>query len=180
MAATNATQTGAVATSRDESTQPGKPKITTFLWFDNNAEEAANFYVSIFKNSKVLNAVRYGDSGPGPKGTVMTIAFQLDGQEFTALNGGPRFKFTEAISLVVHCKTQEEVDHFWEKLSEGGEKVQCGWLKDKFGLSWQIVPDVLIELFQDGDSLKSQRVMKAMLQMKKLDIEGLKQAAEGQ
>ena len=155
-------------------------KITTCLWFDNNAEEAANFYVSIFKNSRVLNSMRYGDVGPGPKGTVMTIAFQLDGQEFTALNGGPHFKFTEAVSLVVHCETQEEVDYFWERLSEGGQKVECGWLKDKFGLSWQIVPDVLLELLQDSDSQRSQRVMKAMLQMKKLDIEQLKQAAEGQ
>ena len=180
MAATNATQTGAaVATSRDERTQPRTQKITTFLWFDNNAEEAVNFYVSIFKNSKVLSTMRYGDAGPGPKGTVMTIAFQLDGQEFTALNGGPQFKFTEAVSLVVHCQTQEEVDHFWERLSEGGEKVECGWLKDKFGLSWQIVPDVLLELLQDSDSQKSQRVMKAMMQMKKLDIKGLKQAAAG-
>jgi predicted 3-demethylubiquinone-9 3-methyltransferase (glyoxalase superfamily) len=178
MAATNATQTGP-ATSRDKRTQPHAQKITTFLWFDNNAEEAVNFYVSIFKNSKVLNTTRYGDVGPGPKGTVMTIAFELDGQEFTALNGGPQFKFTEAVSLVVHCQTQEEVDHFWERLSEGGEKVECGWLKDKFGLSWQITPDVLLELIQDSDEQKSQRVMKAMMQMKKLDIERLKQAAEG-
>ena len=178
MAATNATQTG-TATSRDKRTQPHAQKITTFLWFDNNAEEAVNFYVSIFKNSKVLNTTRYGDVGPGPKGTVMTIAFELDGQEFTALNGGPQFKFTEAVSLVVHCQTQEEVDHFWERLSEGGEKVECGWLKDKFGLSWQITPDVLLELIQDSDEQKSQRVMKAMMQMKKLDIERLKQAAEG-
>jgi predicted 3-demethylubiquinone-9 3-methyltransferase (glyoxalase superfamily) len=179
MAATNATQTGA-ATSRSERTQPRTQKITTFLWFDNNAEEAVNFYVSIFKNSKVLNSVRYGDAGPGAKGTIMTVEFQLDGQEFTALNGGPQFKFTEAVSLVVHCQTQEEVDYFWEKLSAGGEKVECGWLKDKFGLSWQIVPDVLLELLQDSDSQKSQRVMKAMLQMKKLDIEGLKRAAAEQ
>jgi predicted 3-demethylubiquinone-9 3-methyltransferase (glyoxalase superfamily) len=176
--ATNASQAGA-ATARNERTQARTQKITTFLWFDDNAEEAANFYVSIFKNSKVLSTVRYGDMGPGPKGTVMTIAFQLDGQEFAALNGGPQFKFTEAISLVVHCQTQQEVDYFWEKLSEGGQKVECGWLKDKFGLAWQIVPDVLIELLQDSDSQKSQRVMKAMMQMKKLDIEGLKQAAEG-
>jgi predicted 3-demethylubiquinone-9 3-methyltransferase (glyoxalase superfamily) len=178
MAATNPIQT--VGTLRSERTQPRTQKITTFLWFDNNAEEAVNFYVSIFKNSKVLNAVRYGEAGPGPKGTVMTIAFQLDGVEYTALNGGPRFKFTEATSLVVHCQTQEEVDHFWERLSEGGEKVQCGWLKDKFGLSWQIVPDVLLELIQDSDQEKSQRVLKAMMQMKKLDIEGLKRAAKGQ
>ena len=180
MPATNATQAGAVATSRDERTQPRKQKISTFLWFDNNAEEAVNFYVSIFKNSKVLGSVRNGDAGPGPKGSLLTIAFQLDGQEFAALNGGPQFKFTEAVSQVVHCQTQEEVDHYWEKLSEGGEKVECGWLKDKFGLSWQIVPDVLLELLEDSDSQKSQRVMRAMMQMKKLDIEGLKQAAEGQ
>jgi predicted 3-demethylubiquinone-9 3-methyltransferase (glyoxalase superfamily) len=175
MAATNAN----LASSKNERAQPRPQKITTFLWFDNNAEEAANFYVSIFKNSKVLNTVRYGDVGPGPKGTIMTIAFQLDGQEFTALNGGPQFKFTEAISLVVHCQTQQEVDYFWDKLSEGGEKVECGWVKDKYGLSWQIVPDLLLELLQDSDTQKSQRVMKAMMQMKKLDIEGLRKAAEG-
>jgi predicted 3-demethylubiquinone-9 3-methyltransferase (glyoxalase superfamily) len=179
MVATNATQAGAISTAGNERTEPRPQKITTFLWFDNNAEEAANFYVSIFQNSKIVSSARYTDAGPGPKGSVMTIAFQLDGRDFTALNGGPQFKFTEAISLVVHCKTQEEVDHFWEKLSEGGEKVQCGWLKDKFGLSWQVVPDALLELLQDGDSQKLQRVMKAMMQMKKLDIEGLKQAAEG-
>jgi predicted 3-demethylubiquinone-9 3-methyltransferase (glyoxalase superfamily) len=178
MTARNATGTGAER-SRDERTQPRTQKITTFLWFDNNAEEAVNFYVSTFKKSKVLNSIRYGDAGPGPKGTIMTIAFQLDGQEFTALNGGPQFKFNEAVSLVVHCETQEEVDYFWERLSEGGQKVECGWLKDKFGLSWQIVPDVLLELLQDSDSQKAERVMKAMLQMKKLDIEGLKQAAKG-
>jgi predicted 3-demethylubiquinone-9 3-methyltransferase (glyoxalase superfamily) len=179
MATTNATQTGAAATSRDKRTQPHPQKISTFLWFDNNAEEAVKFYVSIFKNSKVLNTTRYGDVGPGPKGTVMTIAFELDGEEFMALNGGPQFKFTEAVSLVVHCQTQEEVDYFWERLSEGGEKVECGWLKDKFGLSWQIVPDVFLELIQDSDTQKSQRVMKAMMQMKKLDIEKVKQAAAG-
>jgi predicted 3-demethylubiquinone-9 3-methyltransferase (glyoxalase superfamily) len=177
MSATKATQTGAAA-KRDERTESRTQKITTFLWFNNNAEEAVNFYVSIFKNSKILNTARYGDIGPGPKGTVMTIAFELDGQEFTALNGGPQFKFTEAISLVVHCQTQEEVDYFWERLSEGGEKVECGWLKDKFGLSWQIVPDVLLELLHDRDEQKSQRVMKAMMQMKKLDIQQLEQAAE--
>ena len=178
MAGTNPTQ--AAAPSRTDRTQPRTQKITTFLWFDNNAEEAANFYVSIFKNSKILNTARYGEVGPGPKGSVMTIEFQLDGQEYTALNGGPHFKFTEAISLVIHCQTQEEVDYFWEKLSEGGQKVECGWLKDKFGLSWQVVPDILLELIQDADSQKSQRVMKAMMKMKKLDIKGLKEAAEGQ
>lgn len=179
MASTNAAQ-GGVATSSDERTQPRTQKITTFLWFDNNAEEAVNFYVSIFKNSKILNTTLNGEAGPGPKGTVLTMAFQLDGQEFAALNGGPNIKFTEAVSLVVHCDTQEDVDYFWEKLSEGGEKVECGWLKDKFGLSWQITPDILLELLRDSDQEKSQRVMKAMMQMKKLDIEGLRQAAAGQ
>lgn len=175
----NAPRSGAAATSRDAQAQPRSQKITTFLWFDNNAEEAAKFYVSVFKNSKILNTTRYGEAGPGPKGTVMTIDFELDGQRFTGLNGGPQFKFTEAISLVVHCKTQEEVDYFWEKLSEGGEKVECGWLKDKFGLFWQVTPDILLELLQDSDTQKSQRVMKAMMQMKKIDIEGLKRAAQG-
>lgn len=174
---TATTETGAAAT-RSERTQPRTQKITTFLWFDNNAEEAVNFYTSIFKNSRILNSARYGDAGPGPKGTIMTISFQLDGQEFTALNGGPQFKFTEAVSQVVHCDTQQEIDYFWEKLSEGGEKVECGWLRDKFGLSWQVVPDVLLELIGDSDQEKSQRVMKAMMKMKKLDIKGLQQAAE--
>src|SRR5213593_147569 len=146
-------------------------KITPFLWYDNQAEEAANFYVSIFKNSKVGNTVRYGDAGPGPKGTVMIVTFQLAGQEFTALNGGPRFKFTEAISFVVNCETQEEIDHFWEKLTaDGGQESMCGWLKDKFGLSSQIVPTDLPKLMQSGDAKKSERVMQAILQMKKLDI----------
>jgi len=151
-------------------------KITPFLWFDGKAEEAMRFYVSIFKNSKVGAITRYGDAGPGPKGTVMVVTFQLDGQEFIALNGGPPFTFSPAISFVVNCETQEEVDAFWEKLSEGGEKLQCGWLRDKYGLSWQIVPTVLGEMMQDKDAEKSQRVMKAMLQMNKLDIERLKQA----
>lgn len=175
----NAPQSGAAATSRDAQAQPRTQKITTFLWFDNNAEEAAKFYVSVFKNSKILNTTRYGDVGPGPKGTVMTVDFELDGERFTGLNGGPQFKFTEAISLVVHCKTQEEVDYFWEKLSEGGQKVECGWLKDKFGLFWQVTPDILLDLLQDSDSQKSQRVMKAMMQMKKIDIAKLKEAAQG-
>ncbi len=153
-------------------------KITPFLWFDDKAEEAAKFYVSIFPNSKVLDVTRYGDAGPGPKGTVMTARFELNGQEFTALNGGPLFKFTEAVSFVVNCETQKEVDYFWEKLSEGGEKSRCGWLKDKYGLSWQIVPTVLFEMMQDEDAEKSQRVTKALLQMDKIDIEGLKQAYE--
>ena len=155
-------------------------KITPFLWYDNQAEEAANFYVSIFKNSKVGSVVRYGDAGPGPKGTVMIVSFQLAGQEFTALNGGPRFKFTEAISFVVNCETQEEIDHFWEKLTaDGGQESMCGWLKDKFGLSWQIVPTDLPQLMQSGDAKKSERVMQAILQMKKLDIAKLKEAYEG-
>ncbi len=155
-------------------------KITPFLWFDNQAEEAAHFYTSVVRNSKVVSVIRYGEAGPGPKGSVMTVKFQLDGQEFVALNGGPQFKFSEAISFIVNCETQEEVDEFWEKLSEGGEKVQCGWLKDKYGLSWQVVPAVLVEMLQDKDPEKSKRVMEAMLQMKKIDIKGLKQAYEHQ
>jgi predicted 3-demethylubiquinone-9 3-methyltransferase (glyoxalase superfamily) len=155
---------------------PGQQKITTFFWFDANAEEAANHYVSIFKNSKILGVARYGEAGPGPKGSVMTVAFQLDGQEFVALNGGPLFKFTEAISLVVNCETQREVDELWSKLSAGGQEGQCGWLKDKFGLSWQIVPSVMGKMMQDKDPKKSKRVMEAMLQMKKLDIARLEQA----
>jgi predicted 3-demethylubiquinone-9 3-methyltransferase (glyoxalase superfamily) len=153
-------------------------KITPFLWFDNNAEEAVNFYVSMFKDSKILSVARYGDAGPGPKGTLMTANFLLNGQEFVALNGGPHFKFTEAISFVVNCETQAEVDDFWEKLSAGGSEGQCGWLKDKYGLSWQIVPTGLPELLQNKDAGKAQRVMQAMLQMKKIDINTLKQAAE--
>jgi predicted 3-demethylubiquinone-9 3-methyltransferase (glyoxalase superfamily) len=155
-------------------------KITPFLWFDGKAEKAMHFYVSIFKNSKAGSIVRYGDAGPGPKGRVMVATFQLDGQEFIALNGGPQFTFSPAISFVVNCETQEEVDAFWEKLSEGGEKLQCGWLKDKYGLSWQIVPTVLGEMMQDKDAERSQRVMKAMLQMNKIDIGRLKQAYERQ
>ena len=153
-------------------------KITPFLWFEGRAEEAMKFYVAIFKNSKKGKVVRYGDAGPGPKGTVMTAVFQLDGQEFIALNGGPLFKFSEAISFLVNCRTQEEVDELWEKLSKGGEKGQCGWLKDKYGLSWQIVPTVLGEMLQDKDAEKSERVMKALLQMNKLDIKTLMQAYE--
>jgi len=154
----------------------GKQKIATFLWFDANAEEAAKHYVSIFKNSKILSVTRYGDAGPGPKGSVMTVNFQLEGQEFIALNGGPHFKFTEAISLLVNCDTQREVDELWSKLSAGGEESQCGWLKDKYGLSWQIIPTALFELMQDRDPGKSKRVMEAMLQMKKIDIGLLKKA----
>jgi len=155
-------------------------KITPFLWFDNQAEEAVKFYTSIFKNSKIGKIARYGDEGERiagrPKGSVMTVEFQLEGQEFVALNGGPVFKFTEAVSLVVNCKTQAEVDKFWKKLSAGGKEVQCGWLKDKYGLSWQIVPKVLGELMSDKNAAKSQRVMKAMLKMVKLDIKKLKKA----
>jgi len=153
-------------------------KITPFLWFDNNAEEAMKFYTSIFKNSKIVNVSRYGEAGPGPKGTVMVGTFQIEGQEFMALNGGPQFKFTEAISFTVNCETQQEVDDYWEKLSKGGAKSRCGWLKDKFGLSWQIVPTILGKLMQDKDPKKSKKVMEAMLKMDKLDIKTLKQAAE--
>ena len=157
-------------------------KITPFLWFDDKAEEAAKFYCSIFENSKVGDITRYDEEAAKvsgrAKGSVMTAAFQLEGQEFVALNGGPFFKFSEAISFVVNCETQKEVDYFWDKLSAGGEESRCGWLKDKFGLSWQVVPTVLTELLQDKDAAKSQRVMKAMLQMDKIDIAALKQAAD--
>jgi len=154
-------------------------KITPFLWFDDKAEEAMHFYVSIFKNSKIGNITRYGDAGPGPKGTVMSATFILDGQEFFALNGGPYFKFTEAISFFVNCNTQEEVDELWEKLSEGGKKSQCGWLKDKYNLSWQIIPTALSEMLRDKDPEKSKRVMQAMLKMSKIDIKALKEARDG-
>jgi predicted 3-demethylubiquinone-9 3-methyltransferase (glyoxalase superfamily) len=153
-------------------------KVVPFLWFDSQAEEAANFYVSIFKNSKIGSIARYGDAGPGPKGAVMIVSFNLDGQELTALNGGPQFKFTEAISFVVNCETQNEVDELWDRLSEGGEKSRCGWLKDKYGLSWQIVPTTLVKFMQDKDPRKSKRVMEAMLKMTKLDIKALQQAYE--
>jgi predicted 3-demethylubiquinone-9 3-methyltransferase (glyoxalase superfamily) len=154
------------------------PKITPFLWFNDQAEEAMNFYTAIFKNSKITSVSRYGEGGPGPQGSVMTATFELDGQEFMALNGGPLFTFTEAISFFVNCETQAEVDELWEKLTEGGEESQCGWLKDKFGLSWQIVPSVLGELLNDPDAEKAGRVMNAMLQMKKIDIAGLRAAYE--
>jgi predicted 3-demethylubiquinone-9 3-methyltransferase (glyoxalase superfamily) len=153
-------------------------KITPFLWFDNQAEEAANLYVSIFENSGVTGVNRYGEAGPGPQGTAMTVSFELEGQEFTALNGGPEYKFTEAISFFVNCESQAEVDELWEKLSEGGEQGPCGWLKDKYGVSWQIVPTVLGEMLSDPDPEKAQRVMQAMLQMKKIDIKGLEEAYE--
>jgi predicted 3-demethylubiquinone-9 3-methyltransferase (glyoxalase superfamily) len=151
-------------------------KITPFLWFDTQAEEAANFYVSIFKNSKIVAVSRYGEGGPGPKGSVMTAAFQLEGQDFIALNGGPQFKFTEAISLSVNCETQQEVDEYWGRLSAGGQEGPCGWLKDKYGLSWQINPAILGKMLSDPDPQKAKRVMQAMLKMKKIDIDGLKQA----
>lgn len=155
-------------------------KITPFLWYDDKAEEAVKFYVSIFKNSKIRGITRYDEAGAKaagrPEGSAMTVEFQLEGQEFVALNGGPHFKFTEAVSFVVNCETQEEVDEFWNRLSEGGQEVQCGWLKDKYGLSWQVVPTVLPELLKDKDPAKAKRVMEAMLQMKKIDIKTLKQA----
>lgn len=154
-------------------------KITPFLWFDDRAEEAVELYTSIFKNSKIKEVSRYGEAGPGPAGQVMTVNFEIEGQEFIALNGGPVFKFTEAVSFVVNCETQEEVDDLWVKLTDGGEEVQCGWLKDKFGLSWQIVPTKLGELMGAPDPVKAQRVTQAMLQMKKLDIAKLQLAYEG-
>jgi predicted 3-demethylubiquinone-9 3-methyltransferase (glyoxalase superfamily) len=155
-------------------------KIVPFLWFDGQAEEAMNFYTSVFKNSKIGRVTRFGEAGPGPKGSVMTASFELQGQEFLALNGGPQFKFTEAISFLVNCETQEEVDELWEKLSAGGKKGQCGWLKDKFGVSWQIVPTTLGRLMGDKDPEKSKRVMQAMLKMQKIDIQALQQAYEKQ
>jgi predicted 3-demethylubiquinone-9 3-methyltransferase (glyoxalase superfamily) len=153
-------------------------KITPFLWFDSQAEEAAKLYTSLFKNSKIVSISRYGASGPGPEGSVMTVTFELDGREFLALNGGPMYRLTEAFSLSVHCETQAEVDELWRKLSEGGEEGRCGWLKDRFGLSWQIVPTTLDRMLQDRDRERSQRVMAAMLKMRKLDIQALEQAYE--
>jgi predicted 3-demethylubiquinone-9 3-methyltransferase (glyoxalase superfamily) len=158
-------------------------KITTFLWFDSQAEEAASFYVSIFKNSRIVGITRYDDESSKaagrPQGSVMTVVFELDGQVFTALNGGPLFKFTEAISLVVNCESQKEVDYFWDKLTAGGQEVECGWLKDRYGVSWQITPTALLEMIADKDPEKSRRTMKAMLTMKKLDVEVLKKAYDG-
>jgi predicted 3-demethylubiquinone-9 3-methyltransferase (glyoxalase superfamily) len=154
-------------------------KITPFLWFDGKAEEAMNFYVSIFKNSKVVRVSRYGDAGPGPKGTVMSATFQLDGQDFYALNGGPQFTFTPAISFFVNCETQAEVDELWDKLSAGGKKERCGWLKDKYGLSWQVIPSALGKMLGDKDPAKASRVMMAMMQMDKIDIAGLQRAYDG-
>jgi predicted 3-demethylubiquinone-9 3-methyltransferase (glyoxalase superfamily) len=154
-------------------------KITPMLWFDDKAEEAVNFYTSLFPNSKILSIARYGEVGPGPEGSVMTASFRLAGQEFVALNGGPHFKFTEAISLVINCDTQEEVDRYWEKLTaDGGEESQCGWLKDKYGLSWQVTPRILIQLVQDPDKEKAGRVFQAMMKMKKIEIPKLLEAAE--
>ena len=158
-------------------------KITPFLWFDSQAEQAANFYVSIFKQSRIGGIARYDDEASRaagrPKGSVMTVEFELDGQKFIALNGGPHFKFTEAISLFVNCENQKEVDYFWEKLSAGGQEVECGWLKDRFGLSWQVVPAALLEMLQDKDPEKSKRTMAAMLKMKKLDVDALRKAYDG-
>ena len=151
-------------------------KIVPFLWFDGNAEEAMNFYVSVFKNSRVVSVTRYGDAGPGPKGTVTSCTFQLEGQDFYALNGGPQFKFTPAISLFVNCETQQEIDALWKTLSAGGREDQCGWLQDKYGLSWQIIPTALGKMLGDKDAKKANAAMKAMLQMKKLDLKGLQQA----
>src|SRR5712692_111676 len=167
-----------------EGAMPKAPqRITPFLWFDDNAEEAVKFYVSIFKNSRIGSVTRYDDEGAQaagrPKGSVMTVPFELEGQAFTALNGGPHFQFSGAISFVVNCETQDEVDYFWEKLSAGGQEVQCGWLKDRFGMSWQVVPTVLVEMLQDKDPEKSKRVMAAMLKMKKIDIAALKKAYAG-
>ncbi len=155
------------------------PKISTFLWFDRQAEEAANFNVSIFPHSKIVKTARYGEAGPGAKGSVMTVAFELDGQPFVALNGGPEFTFTEAISLSVECKNQEEIDRFWTKLSAGGSQGPCGWLKDRYGLSWQVNPAILPEMLTDRDAKKADRVMAAMLKMHKIDIATLKKAYEG-
>lgn len=153
-------------------------KITPCLWFDTQGEEAANFYVSVFKNSRILEVARYGEAGPRPAGTVMIVTFELDGRTFTALNGGPEFTFSEAVSFQVSCETQEEVDELWDRLSEGGEEGPCGWLKDRYGVSWQVVPDPLIELLRDPDPGRSQRAMKAMLQMKKIDISAVQRAAD--
>ena len=155
------------------------PKITPFLWFDTQAEDAAKFYVSVFKNSKITNVTHYGEAGPGKAGSVMTVAFELDGQEFTALNGGPEFQFTHAVSFFINCKDQDEVDYFWEKLSEGGQEVQCGWLRDKYGLSWQIVPEGLSEVLAGDDDEGSRRAMEAMFEMKKLDTNELRRAYAG-
>jgi predicted 3-demethylubiquinone-9 3-methyltransferase (glyoxalase superfamily) len=166
----------ALTTSPQKGKEGHIQKISPFLWFDNQAEQAAKFYVSVFPNSKIVGVSRYGDGGPGPKGTVMTVTFELHGQRFIALNGGPQFTFTEAISFSVDCKTQEEVDRYWEKLSDGGEEGPCGWLKDRYGLSWQINPTVLGQMLSDPDPEKAKRAMEAMLKMKKIDIAALERA----
>jgi predicted 3-demethylubiquinone-9 3-methyltransferase (glyoxalase superfamily) len=168
-----------VETATSDAEGEAMQKITPNLWFDTEGEAAASFYVSLFENSKIVEITRYGDAGPREAGTVMTVTFQLDGEEFVALNGGPEFKFTEAVSLQVNCDSQDEVDRLWDALAEGGEIQQCGWLKDRYGLSWQIVPTVLSELVADADPVKSQRVMQAMLGMKKLDIAELERAYKG-
>jgi predicted 3-demethylubiquinone-9 3-methyltransferase (glyoxalase superfamily) len=167
-------------TNENAETAPAQ-KITPMLWFNDNAEQAVNFYTSLFPNSKILSIERYGEAGPGPEGSVMTASFQIAGQQFVALNGGPHFKFTEAISWVIYCDSQEEVDHYWETLTaNGGEESQCGWLKDKYGLSWQVTPRLLIQLIQDPDKQKANRVFQAMLTMKKIEIPKLIEAAEQQ
>jgi predicted 3-demethylubiquinone-9 3-methyltransferase (glyoxalase superfamily) len=154
-------------------------KITPNLWFDTEAEEAADFYISVFKNSRVVNVAHYTESGPREAGMVMTVEFELDGQRFVGINGGPQFKFDEAVSFQVTCEDQDEVDYYWERLSEGGEEGPCGWLKDRFGLSWQVVPDGMAELFNDPDPERANRAMKAILAMKKIDVEALRSAADG-
>jgi predicted 3-demethylubiquinone-9 3-methyltransferase (glyoxalase superfamily) len=154
-------------------------KITPFLWFNGNAEEAANFYVSVFKNSRILSIARFGDAGPGPKGSVMVVSFEIEGQKFSALNGGPQYTISPAISFLVDCETQAEVDELWAKLTAGGKEVQCGWLTDKFGVSWQIIPRAFMEMLEDKDPVRSQRVFRAMMQMVKIDIEVLKRAYRG-
>ena len=154
-------------------------KISPFLWFDGKAEEAAKFYISIFPNSKIGDILRNGPDGPAPQGSVLTVAFELDGQKFTALNGGPHYKFSPATSFVVNCETQDEVDYYWEKLSAGGKTMQCGWLDDKYGVTWQVVPSVLVKMLQDKDAEKARRVMQTMMQMVKLDIKPLQQAYDG-
>ena len=154
-------------------------KISPFLWFDGKAEEAAEFYISVFPNSKIGDILRNGPDGPGPQGAVLTVAFELDGQKFTALNGGPHYKFSPATSFVVNCETQDEVDYYWEKLSAGGKTMQCGWLDDKYGVTWQVVPSVLVKMLQDTDAEKARRVMQTMMQMVKLDIKPLQQAYDG-
>jgi predicted 3-demethylubiquinone-9 3-methyltransferase (glyoxalase superfamily) len=154
-------------------------KLITFLTYVDRAEEAASFYVSVFDNSRIRETTRYGETGPGPKGSVMTVVFELDGREYVALNGGSHFTFSDGVSILVQCETQEEVDRYWEKLSEGGEKIQCGWLKDRFGLSWQVAPRILLQFLSDSDRVSAQRVMAAMMDMKKIDIAGLKRAYEG-